>query len=257
MKFSNKLILGFFAAIALNVLTGMIMLKSSLKPQGIGNGATVVQGSGDFKKVKLSTEDFDRLDVEGNFTVTLGQGEEDYVEIEAEESIVDYFVAEVNERKRLRLSAKEGYTLVPNQPIKLHVNFKDINVINSYGASKISGKDTLRFENIELGSYGAGNLDLLVHAKQLKLQVTGAGNSRLAGVATEADISSLGAGRVRAKKLITENAKVNTTGAGDVEIHVNKYLNAKATGAANIRYSGNPPQVDRQSMGASDIHKIN
>lgn len=257
MKFSNKLILGLFAAIALNVLTGMIMLKSNLKPQGIGNGATVVQGSGDIKKVKLSTEDFDRLDIEGNFTVTLGQGTEDYVEIEAEESIVDYFVTEVNERKRLRLSAKKGYTLVPNKPIKMHVHFKDINVINSYGASKISAKDTLRFEDIELGSYGASNLDLLVNAKHLKLQVNGAGNSRLAGIAEEADISSFGAGRVKARKLITERAKVNTTGAGDVEIHVNQHLNARATGAANIRYSGNPAQVDRQSLGASDIHKIN
>ena len=61
MKTSNKIFLGLLAAIALNVLTGMIILRTSLGPGSIGNGDTNILGTADIKKVRLTATDFKQI----------------------------------------------------------------------------------------------------------------------------------------------------------------------------------------------------
>ena len=55
-------------------------------------------------------------------------------------------------------------------------------------------------------------------------------------------------------KLICQEAKIETSGASNVEVQVIKNLIAKGSGASNIEYKGNP-NVNSEMSGASDISK--
>jgi hypothetical protein len=48
---------------------------------------------------------------------------------------------------------------------------------------------------------------------------------------------------------------VHISGAGDAEVFASVKLDAHVTGAGDIRYKGNPPQVIHNTSGAGSIQK--
>ncbi len=255
MKISNKILLGLFAAIALNVLTGMVMMRSSLAPQGIGNGPTFIEGAGTNKKVRLTTGNFSELYIAGDYQVNLLQGAEEYLEIEAQENIVDLFELEKDDGKTISIKAKEEYTLSPTDKIILTIGFKDLDAINAYGASKFYSEQTLNFEDVFIGLNGASYIQTPLAVNDLRIQFSGASNGQLTGTATNLNITLSGGCNLHAKELMTKNTHASVNGASYIAITVSEYLNTSASGASTVEYYGDPKKVDQQSSGASGNHK--
>lgn len=252
MKTSNKILLGLFAAIALNVLTGMVMLRNSLSPGGIGYGETIITGEGPLKKIRSKVANFKELEIEGNFKITLSQGEE-FVEIEAEENIADLFEVKVDDQT-LYFDAKEGYTLLPTQGIEIKIGFKELKEINAYGLSNISSNQTLTFNQLELGIHGSGTVKFPLTAQKLAVQFTGASRGYLSGTADKLEVSIAGAGGFEAEQMDVKEAEVRISGAGYANLQVTDYLNASTVGSGTVRYLGDP-KVDKRTAGAGKIYK--
>ena len=255
MKISNKILLGLFAAIALNVLTGMVIMRNSLGPDGIGNGDTFIEGAGANKKVRLTTGNFSELYIAGNYQVNLIQGAEEYLDIEAQENIVNLFELEKDDGKTISIKAKEEYTLSPTDQIILTIGFKDLDAINAYGVTKFYSEQTLNFEDLFIGLNGASYIQTPLAVNNLRMQFSGAANGQLTGNATNLNITLSGGSNFHAKELITSNTHASVNGASYMSINVKEYLNAITTGAGTIEYYGDPQKVDQQSSGASGSYK--
>lgn len=255
MKISNKILLGLFAAIALNALTGMVMVRSSLSPQGIGNGPTYLEGAGNNKKVRLTTGNFSEVYMDGDYQVNLIQGAEEYLEIEAQENIVDLFELEKDDGKTISINVKADYTLAPTNQIIITIGFKDLEVINAYGHSRFFSEQTLKFEDLFIGLNGASYIQTPLTANNLRMQFSGATNGQLTGTATNLNVTLSGGSNLHAKELTTSNTHASVNGASYVAINVKEYLNAVTSGAGTIEYYGDPKKVDQQSSGASGSYK--
>jgi hypothetical protein len=65
-----------------------------------------------------------------------------------------------------------------------------------------------------------------------------------------------GASELAANELQTKTAEISTTGAGDAEVAVAETLKVVITGAGSVKYSGNPPTIEKHISGAGSIrHK--
>jgi len=253
MKISNKILLGLFAAIALNVLTGMVMVRSSLGPDGVGNGDTYIEGAGPNKKVRLAATDFSEITMSGNYEIHLMQGTEEYVEIAAQENIVDFFKL-VQYGKTLTIDVQDEYTVKPTDKIIITLGFKNLTAITGYGVAKFFSEQTLTFDNLYLGFSGAGYIQTPINAKSLDIQLNGAANAKLSGTATELGLTIDGGARFMGNDLVVQTANATANGAGFAELHVTEYLNAQSDGGASIEYKGNP-KVDQRSNGAGRVYK--
>jgi hypothetical protein len=69
----------------------------------------------------------------------------------------------------------------------------------------------------------------------------------------EADLSS--AGNLNAAELKVREAEVNVSSAGDADVNVSEKLQARASSAGDINYTGNPKYLDAHSSSAGSIHK--
>ncbi|HEY8733449.1 MAG TPA: DUF2807 domain-containing protein, partial [Puia sp.] len=65
-----------------------------------------------------------------------------------------------------------------------------------------------------------------------------------------------GAGHAYCYDLLTENTKVDISGAGSAQVYASVKLSAEVSGAGNINYKGNPI-VSQQISGAGSVNKAN
>jgi hypothetical protein len=102
---------------------------------------------------------------------------------------------------------------------------------------------------------GAGEVDLSnIKNERLEIAMSGAGSLQATGETKEADITLSGAGSVDAKNLQAVNARVNSTGVGQVDLYASGQLDAKASGVGEINYYGNPKVVNRKAGGLGGIN---
>lgn len=238
MKTSNKILLGILATILLNIISGFVLLKTSLGPGGIGFGDTIVEGKGKLATLKLNVDDFKRIEIEHNFDVTLVQGAQ-FVEIKAEENITKHFRAIV-EDEMLKLTAEKPFTLIPQKAIQLTIGFNQLEEINAYGGGKIISNKPLEINNLEIRAYGASKFNLPLQVNQLDLRLKAAGSAKLAGTVTNAKIESYGMSRVQADQLIIENADIEASNFSKIDLQVTENLSIETKGNAVVEYSGQP-----------------
>jgi hypothetical protein len=69
-------------------------------------------------------------------------------------------------------------------------------------------------------------------------------------------IESSGASELNAENLETESTTLEISGAGDASVFVNSSLDINVSGAASVKYKGNPETINQSSSGAGSIRKI-
>ena len=220
MKTSNKIFLGLLAAIALNVLTGMVLLRANLGPGSIGNGDISIQGTKDIKKVRLTASDFKGISVGGNFQVTLTQGAEEFVDIETDANLIGYFEVKVNEDKTLYIDAKEGYSLIPTHNVQVHIGFKDLEAIRTHGHSAISSDQALNFGNLALEIHNGSQMEFGVIAQDLKVRITGSSKNNVSGTTENLELNVFNSGKFEGQDLTVKNAKVSINNSGTADLKV-------------------------------------
>ena len=67
------------------------------------------------------------------------------------------------------------------------------------------------------------------------------------------NVDASGASKIDAENLKVVNAEIDASGASGITIFVSGQLNADASGASKIVYSGNPTNVEKSASGASAV----
>lgn len=254
MKTSNKIFLGLLAAIALNVLTGMVILRTSLGPSSIGNGETTILGTKDIKKVKLTATDFKQISMGDNFQVTLSQGAEEFVEIETDANLIGYFEVEVNEDKTLHVNVKEGYSLTPSENVRVHIGFKTLKSIRSQGHCTISADQQLTFEQLALEAHHGSVMKLRVTTHSLAVRISGASKNEIYGTTDSLQLNVFNSGKFEGANFTTKKAKISINNSGTANLNIIDYLDAATHNNGTLRYSGNP-SINQQATGTGKIIK--
>ena len=139
----------------------------------------------------------------------------------------------------------------------MYVSFKDLEKLEASGASDIIVAGEIKQTSLLMKLSGASNFKGAVTVSTLKLDLSGASDVTLSGTASVVNIESSGASDVKAYDLVTDVCTAKASGASDVNITVNKELNAHASGASDIYYKGSAVIKDIESSGASTVKRKN
>jgi hypothetical protein len=206
---------------------------------GDGNDVTVngrrvapVSTSGGVRSEKRTVPDFSAIEVTGAFRVEAGAGPV-AVEVDGDASVVPLVVTEVT-----------------NGTLHIHMR-NSVTVATSLPVIKLSAP-TLRAVTVT----GAGHTAITgVHGATFAAKTDGAAILTLEGSADRLELSATGGGEVKALRLTVDAAKVDATGAVEVDVAAAKSLEVHASGACRVRYHGNPSVV-QDALGASSITQI-
>ena len=144
---------------------------------------------------------------------------------------------------------------VKNKKIKAYVSFIHLENMEASGACDVKVSGEIQVPSLKINLSGASDFKGTVNIQNLNLDLSGASDVKIAGKASTVNIESSGASDVKGHELITETCNATASGACDIDITVNKEINAHASGASSIYYSGTASLGNVQKSGASTVGK--
>ena len=202
-----------------------------------------------------SVTDFDRVQVEGPYRVTLVTGRSSAARAEGSIQALDQVSVDVQGgilRVRRNRSTLASYPAADPGPVTVALTTRDLRTAAIVGSASleidrakglrvdlsVSGSGRLSVAAVEsdtlvVGLLGSGRITLAGRTKQLKATVQGSGDLAASGLsADEAQIISDTAGSVAVA--VARTAKVTSTGNGDVEILGSPACTVTAKGSGRV-----------------------
>ena len=212
-----------------------------------------IKGSGHQVTESHKMNDFTRLDISGGFKINLKQDSSLTVSVTADDNLMKYIHASLDGDK-LRIYSKKN--LCGSSEIVLNIGVKNLEVIKISGGINLATDGKLITKDLHLELNGASKIDMDLNAANVFTEGSGSTDMTLRGQASSHKIEFAGSGKVKALDFVVGSYDIETTGASDCSINVLKDLNVKTTGAADIKYRGNPTSVNTSKTGAASVTKI-
>ncbi|HUX94514.1 MAG TPA: head GIN domain-containing protein [Bacteroidales bacterium] len=209
---------------------------------GNNNVITKEREAGPFSGIKVST----------GIDVYIEQGNEQLLKVEADENLHEYIMTEI---KGDVMHIYTDANIRSAEKKRVYITMKEIKSVKASSAGDIIGESPIKTDKIEINASSAGEIKLEIVANDIEVKVSSSGDVTLSGEADnlEADLSS--AGNLNAFNLKVREAEVSVSSAGDADVNVTESLQARASSAGDIHYTGNPGHVDAHSSSAGSIHK--
>jgi len=121
------------------------------------------------------------------------------------------------------------------------------------GAS--NGKLNINASSLTLSESGASNLKGDINAGKMNFDINGASVIDIDGSTTELIVNAGGASNFKGADLQAVSCKIEATGASSANINVSKTIDATASGASSIHYSGDATLSKVDVSGSSTVKK--
>jgi len=212
-----------------------------------------VTGSGAVVTVESDVTDFDALDVSNAFEVDVTQGEGYRVVVSIDDNLEQYLQLEKRGNSLIiGLEPGRAYNL-SNATLKAEITMPALAGARLSGAASMTVTGFESTTELELSLSGSSGLDGDIEAGDVQLDVSGSSEVTLTGSGQDATIDVSGSSRLDLSDFPVEDADVGASGASTVLVDVSGRLDARASGASNIRYLGDPTLGDIDTSGASSV----
>jgi Putative auto-transporter adhesin, head GIN domain len=218
-------------------------------------GGKRVRGNGNIQTEERTVSAFDQVEVHGSMEVYVTLGEIKPARLEGDENLLKYIEVKQTGNK-LKVGTKPGYNLRPSGKMKIYVTSPSYSKLEVSGACNIYTENMLTGNQpLELEVSGAGDIRAEVDAPKVTASISGSGNVNMKGQTKDFHVTLSGAGKARCFDLMSENTKVDISGAGSAEVFASVHLDANVSGAGSVRYKGNASNVSQQVSGAGSVKK--
>ncbi len=199
---------------------------------------------------------FNAIKVSGGIDLVLTQSDVEAIAVSASEERFKESIKTIVEDNTLMIyfDGDKGWS-IKNRQMKVYVSFKNLEKLEASGASDVAVAGSINVPSLQMHLSGASDFKGAVSVTSLSLDLSGASDVKISGKATTLTIESSGASDVKGFDLTTDICTAKASGASDVNITVNKELNAHASGASDIFYQGTGVLKESHASGASTIAK--
>ncbi len=212
--------------------------------------------SSDEIKEKKALTGVTRLKVDGVFSLTISQSDEESIEVEGDEAMVNKLLID-QEGELLSLKMEEDVedSFFDDKNLKIHIHIKDLKEFNYEGVGNVKTNGLFKVADLKLIGNGVGNLELELDAQEIDADFDMVGNIKLRGKANRATFINNGIGNLNASELIVQNINVNSSGIGNVELNCVGDLSLVVDGIGKVSYSGNPRIIKKEVSGIGKVEE--
>jgi len=205
-----------------------------------------IRGSGVIKSETRQVSGFDSIDFSGIGSLTIVQGSEEFLQIEAEDNLISHIESVVRAGK-LSIEFKERINIIPSKDILFTLGVKDIKQLDVNGLGYVFSSQLL-VDKLNVHSSGSSQVNLsALSGNELNVEISGAGIFKIEGNVDIQNIDVSGAGVYDAGNLQSKQARINISGAGSAILWVENALEVELSGFTALRYYGKPSLVKRVS----------
>ncbi len=234
-----------------------------------------IEGSGKVVTEDRSVSDFTAIDLSGIGTLDVTFGDEETLEIEAEDNLIEHFETTVF-NGTLDIGVEDDVQLKPTKPVLFHVTMQALDSVRISGSGDVIAPDlaagdfrvavsgsgdvtlaALTVDALEAAISGSGSIQVgNLTAARHDLNISGSGSMTIAGgEVDEQDIQISGSGRYRGGDLSSGTVEVSVSGSGSVTVWAADSLDVNVAGSGSVEYYGEPA-TSFSSSGSGSINRL-
>jgi hypothetical protein len=214
-----------------------------------------VRGNGNITRQTRSVNSFTGLSVSGNIDVMLSGDSAQKVAVETDDNIAEYVITQV-EGDLLHISYKKGINPKPTKTVIVYVSAPAFKKLRASGACDINSQGKITSpDEINISLTGSSDAKLEVNTPKVEANLSGACNIEMKGETKNLNIKGTGSSDIKCFDLMTENADIRISGAGDAEVNASVKLVVHVTGAGSVKYKGNA-NVSQTVTGSGSVKKV-
>jgi Putative auto-transporter adhesin, head GIN domain len=200
---------------------------------------------------------FNEISVSGGIDLYLSPDDKETVVVSANDNRYrDRIITRVvDNRLEIFYDNKGNIHWPDNMKLKAYVSFKTLQKLKASGSSDVYVNGLIKSEKLEIKLSGSSDFKGAIKVGDFDLYQSGSSDSRISGTADRVKIDVSGSSDVKAFDLEVNYCDVEASGASDIQITVNKELNARASGASDINYKGSGMIREVKSSGSSSVTK--
>lgn len=191
-----------------------------------------VKGNGDLIKESRDIDNFNNIDISGNFDIEIDAGGKLKLEVIAESNLMKLIKTKVK-RNTLYIYSKNN--LRPKKELRIVIAVPELFGIDCSGSNDI----------VAMG----------INSDEFEIDLSGASSIEIAGITDYLEIDVSGAADLQAKKLITKDVSIDVSGAANAEIYALKSCKAEVSGAGFIELYGDAIEVYTDISGAAGLER--
>jgi hypothetical protein len=202
-----------------------------------------------------SVGSFTAVHVGGSINLYITTGSEDVVAVSAKDAGVVADITTEVKNGELHIGMRSGHRSGSSEDVKAYVSVKTLNKIGASGASDVYVNGTLQASDLSIGLSGASDFKGDVRVQNLRLSASGSSDFSISGKTMNLKIDLSGASDVKGFDLVADNCDIESSGASDVRITVNKEIKANLSGACDVAYRGEAAVREVRTSGSSSVSK--
>jgi hypothetical protein len=195
---------------------------------------------------------FTAIDVSGGVNVDIRIGDEFHVEVDSDEDVADLITEVRGDTLHLRVD-RERFWNGGYDDYNALIVMPALDEVEASGGSDVRVIGTVSGDEFDLNASGGSDIEIDLAVDELDVSMSGGTDVELSGTANRATIRTSGGSDLDARDLQVKDAELRASGGADMAIAVLETLDARASGAADITYYGDPEVLDSDESGGSDI----
>jgi hypothetical protein len=234
------------------LLLVFVLGACALPPIMTGPSESVL-GSGDLVTRQFSIEDFDRLQISSAFKAKVTQGDTYCVEVTVDDNLEQYLDVS-KQGDTLKVGLKPGLGLTLNRiTMQATITMPKLRGVDGSGASQVSLEGFESSDSLDVQASGASTIRGDIEAGDSTFDVSGASTVRLTGQGGNGSVEVSGASTADLASYAMQDVTVTASGASTAIVNVSGRLDAEASGASKVEYTGDPTLGRIDESGASRV----
>jgi hypothetical protein len=216
---------------------------------------TKVSGSGNITKQTRSISGFTSVTVSGSIQAIIMPSADFRAEIETDDNIQQYVVADLKGGK-LVLGYAKNVEIRPSKKTVVTLWMPKLDGAVVSGSGSITGEQPIASNgSFDATISGSGKIALNLKSQETDATISGSGSIILAGQSEKLAVKISGSGSFKGFDLASKEAEVKISGSGNVEAYVNGKMDARISGSGSVLYKG-AASVDLHASGSGKVKKV-
>ncbi|MBO4614653.1 MAG: DUF2807 domain-containing protein [Bacteroidales bacterium] len=210
------------------------------------NGNTIAN------KTEYPTEEFHRVLNKSVANVIVNTGDKYSIKFICDDKTLNRIGYSVN-NGTLEIFTEENSSYSNNNFCKIEVTTTSLNEFINEGVGKAQVNAS---ENpVKIGNLGTGSCEVTVDCPSVSIDNSGIGAIRISGTSKNTRIINSGTGNINAKNLISDNASVDNSGIGNVEVFADSTISVNNDGIGKVTVYGSP-KTQKIGSGSISLKKL-
>ena len=233
------------------LVTGLACLVGAVLLAGCGMMGPSITGSGHPATKEYQFADFSQVKAGSAFQIEVVQGAKYQVTVTIDDNLLDKLdVAKSGDTLSIGL---QPYISIRQATMRAKVVMPTLTGLDLSGAARgeVSGFSSDKKLKVELS--GASHLRADVVSGDATFDASGASHAEVHGKGKTLKAMASGASHLDLDGFASGDASIEASGASHVVVNASGALNASASGASSVRYTGKPASVNSSASGASSV----